>query len=96
MKNINEEYKFENLVYEVSQRQRVFDAIVKKPIQMKRNKYLRDGEWKSLDDLYLLTGDPIKSIGARLRELRKNRFGKHNVEHMFFKRNGIHYYRLSV
>jgi len=86
-------FTFKDFDYKVSQKQRVFDAISKRAHHMYRNKYLVNGEWKSLETLTLLTGDPIKSIGARLRELRKRVNGKHNIEVLLF--NGTYYYRLK-
>jgi hypothetical protein len=39
-----------------------------------------DGEWRSLSEVALVTGDPLQSISARLRDFRKARFGGHNVD----------------
>lgn len=39
------------------------------------------GMWFTLDRLHALTGDPHASISARIRDLRKNRFGGYTVEH---------------
>lgn len=39
-----------------------------------------DGVWRSLRDISLETGFPEASISARLRDLRKPRFGALNVE----------------
>ena len=41
---------------------------------------LQDGEWKTLRELSEDTGDPEASISARLRDLRKKKFGAHTVE----------------
>jgi len=49
------------------QNQRVFDL-------------MRDGEWRSLDEISRATGDPSASISARLRDLRKPNFGGHSME----------------
>ena len=54
---------------------------------------MRDGNWRTLDDINYMTGDPHASISAQLRHLRKSRFGAHTVE----KRNdgqGLFVYRL--
>lgn len=40
---------------------------------------MRDGAWRSLSQISTLTGDPEASISARLRDLRKPRFGAHTV-----------------
>jgi predicted transcriptional regulator len=41
---------------------------------------MRDGRWRSLDEIARATGDPDASISAQLRHLRKPRFGGHRVE----------------
>lgn len=38
-----------------------------------------DGEWRTLDEIAVLTGDPVASISAQLRHLRKPRFGSYIV-----------------
>lgn len=39
-----------------------------------------DGRWRTLAEIAERTGDPEASISARLRDLRKERFGGHRVE----------------
>ena len=39
-----------------------------------------DGQWRSLQEIADATHDPPASVSARLRDLRKPRFGGHNVE----------------
>lgn len=39
-----------------------------------------DGKWRTLDEISRITGDPLQSISARLRDLRKERFGAHAVD----------------
>lgn len=39
-----------------------------------------DGEWRSLAEIETTTGAPQASISARLRDLRKPRFGSYLVE----------------
>lgn len=41
---------------------------------------MRDGEWRTLNEIRGITGDPEASISAQLRHLRKARFGKHTVQ----------------
>ena len=41
---------------------------------------MRSGNWYTLAQLSELTGDPPASISARIRDLRKSRFGNHTVE----------------
>lgn len=51
---------------------------------------LRDGEWHTLRDIAETTGDPEASISARIRDLRKPKFGAYDV--LREKRgNGWHY-----
>lgn len=62
---------------------RVFDA-------------MKDSQWRTLDEIVGLTGDPHASISAQLRHLRKPRFGGHTVErrHRGDKARGLFEYRL--
>lgn len=39
-----------------------------------------DGQWRTLEEISRLTGDPHASISAQLRHLRKRRFGSYRVE----------------
>jgi len=39
-----------------------------------------DGEWRTLDEIGAHSGAPPASVSARLRDLRKERFGQYNVE----------------
>lgn len=41
---------------------------------------MRSARWYTLAELSDLTGDPPASISARIRDLRKSRFGNHTVE----------------
>ena len=41
---------------------------------------MTDGEWRTLAEIEAITGDPQSSISARLRDLRKERFGAYKVE----------------
>ena len=54
---------------------------------------LRDGEWWTLKRLAQATGDPEASISARVRDLRKPRFGSHVIERRYVER-GLWQYRL--
>lgn len=53
---------------------------------------IQDGAWHTLEYLSQTTGHPEASISARLRDLRKARFGSHIVERMHIG-NGLHVYR---
>ncbi len=40
---------------------------------------MKDGTWRTLDEIATITEDPPASISARLRDFRKARFGSHQV-----------------
>lgn len=40
---------------------------------------MKDGHWRTLDEISAITHDPVASISAQLRHLRKPRFGSHTV-----------------
>lgn len=42
--------------------------------------FVKDGLWWTLAEIAANTGEPEASISARLRDLRKPRFGSHTVE----------------
>lgn len=56
---------------------------------------LADGLWHTLPEIEKATGHPQASVSARIRDLRKDRWGAHIVvrEHV---RNGLHRYRLVL
>lgn len=39
-----------------------------------------DGKWRTLREIANETGDPEASVSARLRDLRKEKFGAHEVD----------------
>lgn len=41
---------------------------------------MRDGQWRTLYEIAHATGCPTQSVSARLRDLRKPRYGSHHVE----------------
>lgn len=41
---------------------------------------MKDGCWRSLYRIRAMTGHPEQSISARLRDLRKIKFGSHTIE----------------
>jgi len=53
------------------------------------------GEWKTLSQLEEEIGAPQSSISARLRDLRKPRFGAYNVERRY-EHNGLYSYRILL
>lgn len=54
---------------------------------------MRDGAWRTLDEIGAATGDPVASVSAQLRHLRKPRFGAHLVEREYVG-GGLYRYRL--
>jgi hypothetical protein len=59
---------------------------------------MTDAQWRTLDEIAGLTGDPPASVSARLRDLRKARFGSHTVERRSraARSRGLYEYRLVV
>ena len=55
--------------------------------------YMSDGLWHTLKDISEKTGDPESSVSARLRDLRKPKFGGHNIDRRFYIK-GIWAYRM--
>jgi hypothetical protein len=56
---------------------------------------MADCRWRTLAQLEALTGDPQASISARLRDLRKPRFGANTVEReRVHADRGLYAYRL--
>lgn len=56
---------------------------------------LGDGEWHTIAQLQAVAGGMQTSISARLRDLRKPRFGARRVERKFV-RDGLYIYRLVL
>lgn len=56
---------------------------------------MRDGKWRTLAEISLYTRDPESSVSARLRDLRKPKFGGHTVEREYVQ-SGLHRYRVLV
>lgn len=54
---------------------------------------MRDGQWRTLEGISELTGDPVASVSAQLRHMRKPRFGAHTVERRYMDR-GLYVYRV--
>lgn len=54
---------------------------------------MRDGRWRTLAEISALTGEPKASVSARLRDLRKERFGGHIVDRRHLA-NGLWQYRV--
>jgi hypothetical protein len=56
---------------------------------------MKDGGWRTFDQIADLTGDPAPSISAQLRHLRKERFGGHLVNRRHVG-SGLYEYQLVV
>lgn len=56
---------------------------------------MADGKWRTLSAIASETNAPEASISARLRDLRKERFGGHTVNREFVRR-GLFQYQLLV
>jgi hypothetical protein len=54
---------------------------------------MADGAWHTLREIGDRTGDPEASVSARLRDLRKRKFGGHSVQRQRLAR-GLWRYRL--
>ena len=65
-----------------AQQQRVFDV-------------MKDGKWRTIIAIGYVTRDPQASISARLRDLRKPKFGGHIVERKYIA-DGLWQYRMIV
>lgn len=57
--------------------------------------YMADGLWHTLPDIAAGTGHPEASISARIRDLRKDRWGAHEIERQYLRR-GLFRYRLVL
>jgi len=55
---------------------------------------MADGCWRTLAEISTETGDPEASVSARLRDLRKSRFGGYCVERRRRGDGGLFEYRL--
>lgn len=53
---------------------------------------IADRKWHTLAEIAALTGEPEASISARLRDLRKARFGGHIIERRYVG-DGLHEYQ---
>lgn len=55
---------------------------------------VKDGRWRTLHAIAEQTGEPEASVSARLRDLRKARFGGHSVDRRYIAQ-GVWEYRLG-
>lgn len=54
-----------------------------------------DAEWRTLGEIASITGDPEASVSARLRDLRKAKFGGHLVDRKY-SGGGLWCYKLRL
>jgi len=61
-------------------------------------KLMRDGKWRTVQEIAAITEDPENSVSAQLRNLRKGRFGGHKVERRIrgYRAQALYEYRLEV
>jgi len=55
---------------------------------------MSDHQWRTLDQICGAIHEPAASVSARLRDLRKDRFGAHEIERRYVHR-GLFEYRLK-
>lgn len=53
-----------------------------------------DGRWRGLAEIAKLTGDPVASVSAQLRHLRKARFGGYTVNRSYVGDAGFYIYQV--
>src|SRR5262245_3718677 len=56
---------------------------------------ISDGLWHTLSEIAERTEQPEASVSARLRDLRKERFGKHTIDRQRAGDGGLFRYRLA-
>jgi len=54
---------------------------------------MTDHKWRSLSEIEEAAGGTIASVSARLRDMRKPRFGSHTIEKKYVE-NGLWLYRM--
>lgn len=83
-------YSFDGGTYEPKRDQARLGA------QMDRvHQVMKDGQWRTLEEISRLTGDGIAAISARLRDFRKEKFGAHTVNRRYVE-NGLFEYQLLL
>ena len=55
---------------------------------------MQDGQWRTLAQIVLLAGGSEAGVSARLRDLRKAKFGGYTVDHRRLS-NGLWEYRIN-
>ena len=59
---------------------------------------MKDGQWRTLDEIAHATGHPTTSVSTRVRDFRKPKFGGHTVERRprGERSRGLFEYRLVI
>lgn len=57
--------------------------------------FMLDGQWHTLREIADAVGAPEASVSARLRDMRKPRFGELDVQREYVD-GGLHVYRLLI
>jgi hypothetical protein len=57
---------------------------------------MRSGQWFTLARLKEICGGSEAGISARIRDLRKQQFGQHEIEKRRIGEGGLHEYRLKI
>jgi hypothetical protein len=57
---------------------------------------MADGKWRTLEEIATATNDPVASVSAQLRHLRKARFGSYVVDRRLRKSPGLFEYRVQA
>ena len=56
---------------------------------------MKDGQWRTVDQIIAKTGFPANSVQAQLRNLRKPRYGAYLVERRRVTESGLYEYRVG-
>ena len=56
---------------------------------------MKDGKWRTLGEIAVITRDPEASISAQLRHLKKAKFGGHTL-HRNYRNDGLYEYQVLV
>lgn len=57
---------------------------------------MKDGKWRSLDEISMRTSAPHASVSAQLRNLRKLKFGGHTVDKKRFGATNLGFYKYRL
>ncbi len=64
--------------------------------QLKRVfEFMRDGSWHTIPKIAECAGGSPQAVSARLRDLRKAKYGRHTVERRYLS-DGLFEYRMTV